>query len=199
LVYQILKSSKISLSYKELTEKIADYLGVARAVLERASFLDTQDDRLVRLHDGTFQLRENLEDVINESKKKVDGLEQSLSQTREEVENFKQELAYIVSQFARAEQEREEARERVRFISEEVDKTKAERDEALRQVERVNTQLHESKKELENLRQLIQTANEKITNLQAQAKVLEGEREEARHWARYFYSQYTRLVKGGRQ
>jgi len=58
LVFKILQSSRSSLSDSQITERIANYLGVDRRILSRTSFLNPMDNRLIRCQDGTFILRE---------------------------------------------------------------------------------------------------------------------------------------------
>jgi DNA-directed RNA polymerase delta subunit len=105
LVYRILKSAKTPLSYSELTERIGRYLGVAESVLKYTSFLNAQDARLVRLHDGTFTLRDDLEEVIS---KLIAGEKET------------------AARLARAEKERDEARQHELLISEELARAKQE-------------------------------------------------------------------------
>ncbi len=65
LVYRILEESPTSLTVDEITERISKYFGVSKGVLSRATFFDPSDPRFYRQEDGTFTLRENLEEVIH--------------------------------------------------------------------------------------------------------------------------------------
>jgi hypothetical protein len=99
LVYRILRSAKTALSDAQITEKIAKRLGVDRHILARASFLDPKDPRLFRLHDGTFTLREDLEEVIAKLRVNERELNDSLSRANEENRELKGELASTVAQY----------------------------------------------------------------------------------------------------
>ena len=101
LVYKVLRGAKTSLSDSQITEKIANYLGVDRDILARASFLDPKDSRLIRLHDGTFALREDLEKVISELTAREHELEQSLDRANEEVGRLNDELTSTVARYER--------------------------------------------------------------------------------------------------
>lgn len=99
LIYKVLQSAKVPLSYSDLAERIGKYLGVDKSILERTSFLNVKDARLVRLHDGNFQLREDLEEVIRELTIEQNELSQSLSRAAQSHENeldgLKDELADV--------------------------------------------------------------------------------------------------------
>jgi len=114
LVYRVLRNAKVSLSYSQLAERIGKYFGMDVTVLKRTSFLNMEDSRFVRLHDGTFALRENLEEVINELVEKEKEHRQSLDQAVEEIDKLKDELVSIVAGYeaetSRVEDERDEAR-----------------------------------------------------------------------------------------
>lgn len=114
LVYKVLRGAKTSLSYSQIAEKISKYFGVDRNILIRMSFLDPQDSRLARLHDGTFALRENLEEVISELTENEKEYKKSLARTVEEIDKLQDELIYAVSRYeaeiSRVEHERNEAR-----------------------------------------------------------------------------------------
>lgn len=65
LVYKILKSSK-PLTVAEITERISKFLYVDKNILARTTFFNPADARFSHLQDGTFTLRENLEEVIHQ-------------------------------------------------------------------------------------------------------------------------------------
>jgi len=113
LVYKILKSSKNPLSVSQITEKISKYLGVDKNILARTTFLNPSDSRLVRRHDGTFTLRENLEEVISELAAREWEQKQSLNRINEEINDLKDEIASIVTKyetrFKKLEHERDSA------------------------------------------------------------------------------------------
>ena len=97
LVYRILHNSKDSLNVSQITEKISKYLGVDKSILERTTFLNLSDSRLVRRHDGTFTLRENLEEVIGELATRERELIQSLDRVNEEINDLRDEIASMTS------------------------------------------------------------------------------------------------------
>ena len=114
LVYKILRGSKASLTEAQITERIAKYLGVDRSILARTSFLNLSDRRFVRRHDGSFTLRENLEEVVDELAAKELELRKSLDLINGEVNTLKDEIARTVAQYEirirQLEGERDEAR-----------------------------------------------------------------------------------------
>jgi len=55
LVYQVLSNAGAPLFGREIVQAIASYLGVSKEILERASFVDVNDPRFVRLEDGRFR------------------------------------------------------------------------------------------------------------------------------------------------
>jgi hypothetical protein len=114
LVYKILRGSKTSLTDAQITERIAKYLGVDRGIVARTTFLNLSDSRIVHFHDGTFSLRKNLEEVIDDLAARERKLKKSLDLSNEEANKLKEELALTVSQYeARIrslESERAEAR-----------------------------------------------------------------------------------------
>lgn len=114
LVYKILQGAKTPLSDSQITERISKYLGVDRNILARTSFLNLEDSRLVRLHDGTIAIRENLEEVIGELTAKEKELKQSLDRAIAEAGGLKDEMASAVARYEtrlkQLERERDEAR-----------------------------------------------------------------------------------------
>jgi len=98
LVYKILRGSKDALSVAQITEKIAKYLGVDKGILVRTTFFNSSDIRLVRLHDGSFTLRDNLEEFINELATREQELVEALGQANEEVSKSKDEVALMTAQ-----------------------------------------------------------------------------------------------------
>jgi len=98
LVYKILRGLKDSLSVSQITEKIARYLGIDRSILARTTFFNPSDSRLIRLHDGSFTLRDNLEEVISELATRERELMESLEQVNEEVIRLKDEIASMTAQ-----------------------------------------------------------------------------------------------------
>jgi|GEM_PF-2121192 hypothetical protein len=159
LVYKILKSSKSSLSGEELTTRVADYLGINKNILERTSFLNVNDFRLFRLHDGTFQLRENLEEIIGQYKKRIDDLEQSLDTAGKSTESLEHELSNFVSLSIKREQER---------------------DEALGNVQQIRDQLTQSQQEFEKrISKLASQHGEEIASFQVRIREIEDKLRDA--------------------
>jgi hypothetical protein len=120
LVYKVLRGSKASLTDSQITERIAKYLVVDRSILARTSFLNLSDSRLVRCHDGTFMVRENLEEVVYELAARERELRQSLDRNNEEVNKLKDEIALTVTRYEtrirQLESERDEARDWARKL-----------------------------------------------------------------------------------
>ncbi len=98
LVYKILRGSKDSLSVSQITEKIARYLVVDKNILARTTFFNSSDIRFVRLHDGSFTLRDNLEEFISELATQEQELVEGLGQANEEVSKSKDEIALMTAQ-----------------------------------------------------------------------------------------------------
>lgn len=98
LVYQVLQNTETSLSNSQITDRISKYLGINRGILARSSYFDPYDSRLIRLQDGTFTIRENLEDVISELTSKERELRQSLIKINHEIDSIKDEFASIFAQ-----------------------------------------------------------------------------------------------------
>jgi len=58
VVYKLLKKTRDSLSYDQICQRIADARGVDWHELEQTGFINANDERLVRLDNGHFALRE---------------------------------------------------------------------------------------------------------------------------------------------
>lgn len=115
LVYRILKNSK-SLTVSEITEKISKILYVDKNILARTTFFDQSDIRLVRLQDGTFTLRENLEDVIKQLAEKERELKTSLEK---QAYLLKDEMEVMTARHKKQVEQVEEEREVLRKLAEE--------------------------------------------------------------------------------
>jgi len=107
-VYSILRNSKEPLTVDEITERIAKILYVDKKILARTTFFDASDARFIRLQDGTFTLRENLEDVIHQLAERERETKTSLER---EIYSLKSEMEFVMSrhekQVAQIKQERD--------------------------------------------------------------------------------------------
>ena len=115
LVYRILKNSK-SLTVSEITEKISKILYVDKNILARTTFFDQSDIRLLRLQDGTFTLRENLEDVIKQLAEKERELKTSLEK---QAYSLKDEMEVMTARHKKQVEQVEEERDVLRKLAEE--------------------------------------------------------------------------------
>jgi hypothetical protein len=84
LVYRIVTNAKDSLDVTQITERIANYLGIDKNVLTRATFFDASDERLIRLQDGSFTLREHVKEDPTQEKTReqpqVDALSEDIQE-----------------------------------------------------------------------------------------------------------------------
>ena len=183
LVYKILQSAKAPLSYPELTERIGKYLRVNKSVLERTSFLNVDDARLVRLHDGAFAVREDLEEVIRKLTEKEKELKQSLDKATEdydhEIGRLKEELASTV---ARYEWEMGGAHAEVTSLTRELTEL----------IEQLDTHRSENQAQVNGLEQQISQlerhlaeATTRMDETLARLSEVEQERDEARRFAQH--------------
>lgn len=125
LVYRILETSKDSLKALEITERVAKNLGIEKSILERTTFINVSDSRIVRLDDGSFTLRakrEKLEKIVDELGIKERELTRSLEAVKEEVFSLKNEIESISThhnkKIEQLEEERDSALESVEGLFE---------------------------------------------------------------------------------
>lgn len=115
LVYEILKNSE-PLTVAEITEKISKFLHVDKSILARTTFFDLSDARLFRLEDGTFTVRENLEEVINQLAEKERELKASLEK---QIYSLKDEMEAMATQHNKQVEQVEEERDILQKLAEE--------------------------------------------------------------------------------
>jgi len=205
LVYRALRSAKAPLSYSELTERIGKYLGVNKGILERTSFLDVEDARLARLRDGSFALREDLEEIIRELTAKEKDLRQSLNKASEdrdrEVGGLKDELASMVAQYeaelslARAEITRLEREQSDLTLQLEI--LRSEHKARVNELERQLLQLEQLLKETAG--KMDELLSEQLSHSGAGVQQLERERDEARNFAQYLFAKFAQLRAHAKQ
>ncbi|MBC8492780.1 MAG: hypothetical protein H8D43_03260 [Chloroflexi bacterium] len=174
LVYKILKSANSPLSYSELTERIGKYLGVAESVLKYTSFLNAQDARLVRLLDGTFTLREDLEEVISKLVAREKEFVKVSEDYQREASGLRDELTSVVAQY--------EAR--MSHARTEITRLEQEQFEMRLQLDTLRTeheaQVNELEKRILQLEQLHTEAEKGIAETAARLARAEQERDETR-------------------
>jgi len=98
LVYKILQNATDSISASQISEKISRYFGIDKSILARTTFLNTADSRIVRLEDGTFILRKNLEKTSEHLAKKELHPNQSVATTSTKNDDLKSETEPITDQ-----------------------------------------------------------------------------------------------------
>ena len=98
LVYKILQNATDSLSASQISEKISRYFGIDKSILARTTFLNTADSRIVRLEDGTFILRKNLEKTSEHLAKKELHPNQPVATTSTKNDDLKSEAEPITDQ-----------------------------------------------------------------------------------------------------
>ncbi len=99
LVYKILRNSSEGLSVSQITEKVASYFGINRDFLARTTFFNSSDRRFVRLLDGKFALRDNLEEVITDLKNREDVLLKDLEHAEKKIQNLADELISVKERY----------------------------------------------------------------------------------------------------
>jgi len=174
LVYKILKSANSPLSYSELTERIGKYLGVAKSVLKYTSFLNAQDARLVRLHDGTFTLREDLEEVISKLIAREKDLVKVSEDYRREASRLQGELSSVVAQY---ETKMSHARAEIARLEQEQSEMRLQLDTLRTEHE---ARVNELEKRILQLEQLHTEAEKGVAEIAARLARAEQERDEAR-------------------
>jgi hypothetical protein len=236
LVFQILKSAKTPLSYSDLASRISEFLGVDHSILKRTTFLNVEDSRIVHLHSGDFELREDLESVVDEMSAKVKALSLERSASYVDIDALREEMAAVVSEYegklqsAKAEsvnltnqcanlanqmdslrhenQSRiSELEDRLAESTKKIDETLArlaqteeERNKAQQSELRIRAESAESGQGFEKQIAELQSERAKIlSEMQAEVRQLEYERDEARSFARDFFAQWPRPEVGSTQ
>jgi hypothetical protein len=123
LVFRILESTSNSLKASEITEKVAKNLGIEKSVLERTTFINVTDSRIIQLEDGSFMLRatrEEFKKIIEELGAKERQLNLSLETITESFDTLKTEVEKMSAQYSKKIEQIENERDNAQKSAEEL-------------------------------------------------------------------------------